>query len=143
MKCKTRVFRDWNKLPVSHQGHPPKHFKPKDLKILLSVFRDWKSHSRGSHELSRENLYVPLTTGPFTREQVAKTNLRARGCSMRLGWPVTESPKQDNTIFWNFFSFCKIKYFLKTPKILKNLFVFESTKIEHMKTHFIKYNHTN
>ena len=35
------------------------------------------------------------------------------------------------------------KYFLKTPKTLKTLFVLELTKIEHVKTHFIKYNHTN
>ena len=42
-----------------------------------------------------------------------------------------------------FFFFVKTKYFPKTPKTLKNLFVFESTKIEHVKTHFIKYNHTN
>ena len=37
----------------------------------------------------------------------------------------------------------KTKYFPKIPKTLKNLFVFESTKIEHLKTHFIKYNHIN
>ena len=30
---------------VSHQFHLPKHVKPKVLKHLLSVFRDWKSHS--------------------------------------------------------------------------------------------------
>ena len=47
------------------------------------------------------------------------------------------------TLFLKFLVFVKIKYFPKTPKTLKNLFVFESTKIEHMKTHFIKYNHTN
>ena len=69
-------------------------------KNLLSVFRDWKSHSRGSRKLIRENLYVPLVIGPFTREQVAKTNPRAHGCSMRLEWPTTESPKQGNTVFF-------------------------------------------
>ena len=37
-------------------------------KNLLSVFRNWKSYSRGSRELSYENLCVRLTTGPFTRE---------------------------------------------------------------------------
>ena len=49
------------------------------------------------------------------------------------------------TLFLKFFSFVKIKKknFSKTPKTLKNLFVFESTKIEHVKTHFIEYNHTN
>ena len=43
----------------------------------------------------------------------------------------------------NFSVFVKIKYFPKTPKTLKDLFVFKSTKIEHVKTHFNKYNHTN
>ena len=43
-------------------------------KNFLSVFRDWKVYPRGSRELSRENLYVPLAIGPFTREQVAKNN---------------------------------------------------------------------
>ena len=53
-------------------------------KNLLSVFRDWKSHSQGSRKLSRENLCVPLATRPSTREQVTKNDPRARGCSMRL-----------------------------------------------------------
>ena len=54
-----------------------------------------------------------------------------------------ESPKQGNTIFENFSVFVKTKYLPETPKILKNLSVFESTKIEHVKKHFNKYNHTN
>ena len=84
---------------TSHQGKPPKHSKTKLWKKFLSVFRDWKVYPRGSRELSRENLCVPLTIGPFTHEQVAKINTRACGCSMRLGWLVIESPKQGNTIF--------------------------------------------
>ena len=74
-------------IQVANQSprHPPKHFKPKDLKNLLSVFRDWKSHSQGSYELSHENLCVPLANGPFTREQVTKIDLQARDCGMRLG----------------------------------------------------------
>ena len=47
------------------------------------------------------------------------------------------------TLFLKFSVFVKTKYFPKTPKKLKNIFVLESTKIEHVKTHFIKYNHTN
>ena len=68
-------------------------------KNFLSVFRDWKVYPRGGRKLSHENLYVPLATGPFTREQIVKINTRPRGYSMRLGWPATESPKQGNTIF--------------------------------------------
>ena len=75
---------------------------PKFWKKFLSVFRDWKSHSRGSHELSRENLYVPPATGPSTSEQVTKTDPRARDYGMRLDLPAIESPKQGNTVFWNF-----------------------------------------
>ena len=116
-------------------------------KNLLSVFRNWKFHSWGSRELSRENLYVSLAIGPSTREQVAKTDPWACDCGMWLVWPATESPKQGNIVFeifsFFFFFFVKTKYFPKTPKTFKNLFVFESTKIEHVKTHFIKYNHTN
>ena len=58
-----------------------------------------KVYPRVSRELSRENLCVPLATRPFTREQVTKTNPWARSCSMRLGWPATELPKQSNTVF--------------------------------------------
>ena len=68
-------------------------------KNLLSVFYDWKSHLRGSCELSREILCVPLATGPFTREQVAKTDPQARDCGIRLEWLMIESPKQGNTVF--------------------------------------------
>ena len=131
---------------VSHQQVArSSHEKLKDkiVKISLSIFHNWKVYPWGSRELSRENLYVPLATGPFTHEQVAKLNTRARGWSIRLGWLVTNSPKQDNTVFWNFSVFVKTKSFLKSPKNLKKKFVFESTKIEHVKTHFNKYNHTN
>ena len=67
------------------QGLAAKTLKDKILKNFLSVFRDWKVYPRGSRELSRKNLCVPLATRPFTREQVAKINTRSRGCIMRLG----------------------------------------------------------
>ena len=70
--CQTRVFRDWSESPTSCQVKPPKHSKTKFWKNFLSVFRDWKVYPRGSRELSRENLWVTLVTGPSTREQVAK-----------------------------------------------------------------------
>ena len=118
---------------TSRQSNPPKHSKSKLWKKFLSVFCDWKVYPRGSHELSRENLCVTLTTGPFTREQVAKIDTRAHDWVAKTG----------QHCFWNFSVFVKTKYFPKTPKTLKNLFVFESRKIEHVKTHFNKYNHTN
>ena len=99
LKCKTRVFCDWYKSPISRQDTRQNTSSQKIWKNLLSVFHDWKSHSRGSCELSRENLCVPLTTGLFTRKQVAKIDSWARDCGMWVGWPATESPKQGNAVF--------------------------------------------
>ena len=93
--CQTCDFRNWSESPTL----AAKTLKDKIVKNFLSVFRDWKVYPWGSRELSRENLCIPLATRPFTREQVAKINTRARGWSMQLGWPATESPKQDNTVF--------------------------------------------
>ena len=94
------------KSPESRQIHLPKHFKTKVLKNFLSVFRDWKSYSRGSHELSRENLCVPLATGPSTHEQFAKIDPRARDYGVRLYLPAIESTKQGkNVFFFEIFSF--------------------------------------
>ena len=83
-----------------------KTLKDKILKNFLSVFRNWKVYLRGSRKLSCVNLCVTLATGPFTREQVAKINTRARGWISRLGWPATKSPKQGNTVF-EIFSFLR------------------------------------
>ena len=58
-------------------GLAAKTLKDKIVKKILSVFRDWKVYPRGSRELNHENLYVPLATGPFTHEQVAKINTGA------------------------------------------------------------------
>ena len=112
-------------------GLAGKTLEEKIVKNFLSVFRDWKVYLRGSRELSRENLCVPLMTGSFTREQVAKLNTRARSWSMRLGWPTTESPKQGNTVFFFFFFsvFVKTKYFPKTPKTLKNFFFLNQQRL--------------
>ena len=62
--CKTRVFRGWGKLLDT----PAKTLQAKSFEKFLSIFCDWKSHSRESRELSRENLCVPLATGPSTHE---------------------------------------------------------------------------
>ena len=60
-------------------GLATKTLKDKIVKKILSVFRDWKVYPRGSRELNHENLCVTLATGPFTRKQVAKINMQARG----------------------------------------------------------------
>ena len=49
----------------------------------------------------------------------------AHDWDMRLDQPVTESPKQGNTIFEIFDIFVKTKDFPKTTKTLKNNFVFD------------------
>ena len=92
-------FSRLKQVAIKSPGQAAKTLKDKIVKIFLSVFCDWKVYPRGSRELSRENLFVPLATRPFTREQVAKINTRACGYSMRLGWPAIVSPKQGNTIF--------------------------------------------
>ena len=44
---------------LSRQGQSPEHSRQKFWKIYLCVFRDWKFYLRGSHKVSRENLWVP------------------------------------------------------------------------------------
>ena len=103
--CQTRVFRDWSESPHSRQFKPPKHSKTKVRKIFLSVFRDWKVYSRGSRELSYENLWVTLAIGPSTLEQVAKNDPRRRDWGTRLDLLATESPKQGKIGFLKFSEF--------------------------------------
>ena len=103
--CQTRVFRNLIESPQSRQFKLPKHSRTKIWKIFLSVFRDWKVYPRVSRELSRKNLWVTLATGPSTREQVAKNDLRRRDWGSRLDIPATEPPKQGKTGFLKFSDF--------------------------------------
>ena len=48
---------------------------------------------------------------------------------MQLDQLATESPKQGNTVFEILAIFVKTKYFPKTTKTLKNLFVFDQQKL--------------
>ena len=91
--CQTHIFRDLRESPTSCQFKSPKHSKTKVWKNFLSVFRDWKFYPRESREMSRENLWVTLATGPSTREQVAKNDPRRRDWGSRLDLPATEPPK--------------------------------------------------
>ena len=117
-----------------------RNLETKNLKIFLSVFRDWKVYLRKSREVSRENLYVPFATGPSTREHVAILSREkhknpnfwkifqvffATGTftnhwvvknlyvGLRLDQPATKSPKQGNTVFEDFDNFCKNKILSK------------------------------
>ena len=65
---KLAFFATW----TSRQGKPQNTVKVRNMKISLSVFRDWKVYPRRSRELSCENLWVTLAIGPSTHEQVAK-----------------------------------------------------------------------
>ena len=81
---------------------------------------------------SRLNLSLANKSPKLTRE------LAAEACDLD---DLRLSHQNKATLFLKFFSvFVKTKYF---PKTLKNIFVFELTKLEHVKTHFNKYNHTN
>ena len=103
--CQTCIFRDWSESPHSRQFKPPKHSKTKVWKNFLSVFRDWKVYLRVSRDLSRENLWVTLATGPSTHEQVAKNDPRRRNWGSRLDLTATEPPKQGKTGFLKFSDF--------------------------------------
>ena len=159
-------------------GPAVRTLKRKLLKNFLSVFRDWKFHSQEICELSRENLCVPLTTGPSTREQVANLSCEnmkfqffekysksfswlkhllanesllsykkslwwTHDWGMRLVLLATKLPKQGNTIFEIFENFCKNKVLSKNNQNTQKSFCDWSTKIENVKTHLNKYNHTN
>ena len=48
---------------------------------------------------------------------------------MWLDWPATKSLEQGNIVFEIFDIFAETKYFPKTTKTLKNLFVFNQQKL--------------
>ena len=48
---------------------------------------------------------------------------------MRLDQPATESPEQGNTVFEILTNFVNTKYFPKTTKTLKNIFVFDQQRL--------------
>ena len=66
-------FSQLSQVAYKSPGPAAKTLERKLLKNFLSVFCDWKFHSRENCKWSRENLYVPLATGPSTHKQV--TNL--------------------------------------------------------------------
>ena len=103
--CQTRVFSQLKWVANKPPGQAAKTHKDKILKNFLSVFRDWKVYQWESRELSRENLWVTLTTGPSTREQVAKNDPRTRDWGPQLDLPTTESPKQGKNGFLKFSDF--------------------------------------
>ena len=144
-------------------GPTTRTLKRKLWKNFLSVFRNWKFHSRESRELSRENLYVPLATGPSTREQVV--NLSHEKHENPIFWKILSlfrdwsiyrpmshqrvaknlcdglatgvcdwfyprlSRQNKAKQFLNFLTiFAKTKYFPKTTKTLKNLFVIDQQR---------------
>ena len=102
-------------------GLAAKTLKDKVVKNFLSVFHNWKVYPRGSCELSRENLCVILATGPSTREQVAKIDLRTRDWGLWLDLLATKSPKQGKNELLKFSNF-KIKILSKIPKTLQKSF---------------------
>ena len=86
---------------TSRQNTQRQNFEKK----FLSVFRDWKVYSQGSHEMSRENLWVTLAIGPSTCEQVAKIDPRTHDWGPRFDLLATELPKQGKREFLKFSDF--------------------------------------
>ena len=85
--------------------------KTQIFEIFLSLFRDWDFDQLES----RENLLSKFATGgswlDWLARQVAKTRLHS---------------------FWKFWNFSKQKYYPKTIRTLKNLFVYNQHIIEHV-----------
>ena len=86
-------------------GQAAKTLKDKILKNFLSVFRDWKVYPWENRELSRENLWVILATGPSTSDQVAKNDPRTRDWGQRLDLTATKSLKQGKNEILKFSDF--------------------------------------
>ena len=114
---KDKNVKKFSKCFSQLEGLPARESWAKPWKSLCTPC-DWTFHSRTSRQNWHTSSRLKHATW-MTYDWVAKTGQH---------------------YFWNFLVFVETKYF---PKTLKNLFVFESTKIEHVKTHFNKYNHTN
>ena len=119
-KFSLSLFRDWDfHSPVSCErlwmnlwlaNESPKSQKPRFLKNFLSVFCYLNSYS----PVSREPFWVNLQLKPWklvSHEWVAK----------RQRWK-----------FLDLLKFFEIKHFLKTTKILKNLFWFDQHMLEYV-----------
>ena len=128
-----------------------RHLWDKIWNICLSVFCDWKVHPRGSHKGSRETFWVRLMIGAFTHKQVtklsrvkSKTHIFEKISNLFHDWEFDppeshenllcklatglthEASRQNRTAqFLKFLTFFKTKYFSKTIKTLKNLFLFD------------------
>ena len=99
-KVRPRVSRDGSRenfyitsqleLPLANKSpnRVARTLKTRILKNFLSLFRNWDFDP----PMSCENILCKLVTG-----------------GMRLDWPVTKSPEQDNTVFEIFYIFAKKK----------------------------------
>ena len=67
--------------------------------------------------------------GYWPASELWKISEWTRDWGIQLDQPVTKSPEQSNIVFEILTIFVKTKYFLKTTKTLKNLFVFDQQKL--------------
>ena len=105
--------RDWTfHHRTSRQPEPQKAWKPIFLKNILSLFRDW-------------SIYPPMS-----RQWVAKKSLY-RLTTGACDWSYPRLSRQNRaTLFLKFWQiFVKTKYFPKTTKTLKNLFVIDQQRL--------------
>ena len=65
----------------------------------------------------------------MSRSELRKISVWARDWGMRLVLPATELPKHGNIVFELLTIFVKTKYFPKTTKTLKNLFVIDQQRL--------------
>ena len=134
--CQTRVFCDWSESPTKSPGQVAKTLKDRILENFSKCFLRLEGlPARKSRAEPWKYLSNPHYKSPkMTREHATEA------CD--LTYPRPSRQNRAKMDFWNFQIF-STKYFPKTPKTLKNLFVLELTKIKYVKTHFTKYNHTN
>ena len=107
------TFRNWTFHPrSSHQPELRKAWNSKFLKNILSLFRDWSIYPPMSRQWVAKNLCDGLTTGAFN-------------------WFYPRLSRQNRAIqFLKFLTiFAKTKYFPKTTKTLKNIFVIDQQRL--------------
>ena len=107
------TLHDWTFHPRTSRQHESRiTWKPRFLKNILSLFRDWSIYPPMSHQWVAKNLCMGSRLGHAigpTHDWVTNTGQHC---------------------FWNFDKFfVKTKYIPKTTKTLKNLFVIDQQRL--------------
>ena len=120
------VFHDWKFYPRESREVSRENLWVLSQLDLPPVNKslDWVARNIKNPNFEKYSKYFSWL-GHWPASEQRKISVWARDWDMRLDQPVTESQKQDNTIFEIFDIFVKTKDFQKTTKTLKNLFVLD------------------